>query len=213
MVDPEPAQAVLELSPAAPAPARTIRSGSRQPGEDELVRLRYPGVVAPPAVGGALRGISVDGFYWLIPHVLAGSSRPGGRRGIELELDLAWLRSQGIGAILSLTEDPLDATSIERHGFVYLHVPVVDLTPPSAEQLTEALAFIDRQACAGRPVVVHCLVGQGRTGTVLAAYLIRSGHSPDRAVAELRVVCPHAVDNERQLAALAGYAARRDWLI
>jgi protein-tyrosine phosphatase len=56
-------------------------------------------------------------------------------------------------------------------------------------------------------------VGQGRTGTVLAAYLIRSGHSPEQAISLLREVCPQAVDNELQLAALATFAAQRAWLV
>ena len=156
----------------------------------------------------------MNGFYWLVPRVLAGSSRPGGRSGTDgLEQDLAWLRSQGIGAIISLTEEPPDLSILDRYGFASMHLPVVDLTPPSPDQLAAALAFIDRQASASRPVVVHCYAGQGRTGTVLAAYLIRLGRSPERAVAELRAVCPRAVENDLQLAALAAYASRRDWLI
>lgn len=159
----------------------------------------------------------MNGFYWVIPQVLAGTSRPGGRYGadrdgIQLAADLGWLRVQGIGALLSLTEAALDAPALERHGFAVLHIPVVDMTPPSPAQLAEALAFIDRQRAADRAVAVHCLAGQGRTGTVLAAYLIRGGASPERAIAELRAACPHAVENPLQEQALADYAAARSWV-
>jgi atypical dual specificity phosphatase len=156
----------------------------------------------------------MDGFYWLIPGVLAGSRRPGGPYGRDrLGPELDWLRTQGIGAILTLTETPLDSVILAAHDFEVLHLPVVDLTPPNPDQLAEALAFIDRQRAADRPVVVHCLAGQGRTGTVLAAYLIRAGSPPDRAIATLRQVCPLAVENDRQLAALAEFAAARPWLV
>jgi|SRR5215218_2571508 len=157
---------------------------------------------------------SMDGFYWLVPRVLAGSSRPGGRSGNDgFERDLAWLRSQGIAAILTLTEEAPDLPALAQHGFESLHLPVVDFTPPSPDQLTAALTFIDHQSAASRPVMVHCYAGHGRTGTVLAAYLVRAGRSPERAVAELRAVCPHAVENERQLTALDAFASRRDWII
>lgn len=159
----------------------------------------------------------MNGFYWVIPNSLAGSGRPGyrGRSGTleQLETDLVWLRQQGIEAIVSMTETALEAEIIARHGFKMIHLPVIDMTPPSPEQITAALAFIDEQRAQLRPVVVHCLMGQGRTGTILAAYLIRDGLSPERAVAELREVCPHAVENRDQEAALAAFAADRSWVI
>jgi atypical dual specificity phosphatase len=156
----------------------------------------------------------MDRFYWLVPRVLAGSSRPGGRYGIDgLDDHLSWLRSQGIGAILALTEEPPDLTALERHGIISLHLPVIDFTPPSPDQFTEALGFIDRQSVVNVPVVVHCYAGQGRTGTVLAAYLIRAGRSPEQAIIEVREVCPRAVENDLQLAALEAYSMRRDWIV
>jgi atypical dual specificity phosphatase len=160
----------------------------------------------------------MDGFYWLIPNALAGCGRPG-RRGRAagpldvLDADLVWLRQQGIAAVLSLTETPLDEESVNRHGLDVLHIPVVDMTPPSPEQLLAALEFIDRHRANGRPVAVHCLMGQGRTGTVLAAYLIRGGLRPDLALAELRAICPGAVENPRQEAALEEFAALRSWIV
>jgi atypical dual specificity phosphatase len=163
------------------------------------------------------------GFYWLVDGVLAGCSRPGGRRRSEpsgsadatavLDADLAWLRERGIGAVLSLTETPLSTGALARHDLTELHLPVDDLRAPTPDQLRTALAFIDRQRALGRAVAVHCLVGQGRTGTVLAAYLVRGGLDATAALREVRAVCPGAVGSPDQERALEAFAAARDWII
>lgn len=170
----------------------------------------------------------MQGFYWLMEGELAGCGRPGGRGGGRaaaggweaateaaraLDDDLAWLRGRGIGAVLSLTETPLAEGALTRHGLEGLHLPVDDLTAPTPEELDCALGFIDRQRALGRAVVVHCLVGEGRTGTVLAAYLIRGGRDPEQALSELRAIRPGAVGSPAQERALRAFATRRDWII
>lgn len=165
----------------------------------------------------------MQGFYWLVDGVLAGCARPGGRgrrepsasaaTEAEIDADLGALRERGIGAVLSLTETPLPPGALDRHGLEGLHLPVDDLRAPTPTQLHDALAFIDRQRGLGRRVAVHCLVGQGRTGTVLAAYLIRGGLDAAAALREVRAVCPGAVGAAEQERALADFAAARDWIV
>src|SRR5712692_5150680 len=131
-------------------------------------------------------------FYWLIEHALAGCSQPGSAasRPEALEDDLQWLRSQGIGAVLSLTEAPLAQQALDRYELAALHLPITDLTAPSPEQFVRALGFIDGQQVQSCAVVVHCRMGQGRTGTILAAHLVRAGMAPQEALRRLRAICP-----------------------
>ena len=172
------------------------------------------------------------GFYWLIEGELAGCPCPGGFGGhgpnaawsggggngngasaARLDDDLAWLREQGIGALLTLTEEPLPADALARNGLESLHIPVMDMSAPTPRQFEEALAFIDRMRAAGHAVAVHCLMGQGRTGTILAAYLIRAGASAEEAVARVRVVCPGAICAPIQEDALRAFTLRKDWIV
>lgn len=168
----------------------------------------------------------MQGFYWLIDGALAGCPRPGSRRGeradgdaseereaAALDEDLLWLRGRGIRALLSLTETPLEAHALARYDFATVHLPVDDLHAPTPAQLHYALAFIDRQQALGSPVAVHCLIGQGRTGTVLAAHRIRAGSTPDAAIAELRALSPGAISAAEQEAALRAFARRRNWIL
>ncbi len=150
-------------------------------------------------------------FYWIVPNVLAGSSRPG--RNGDLHADLTYLREQGIGAVLTLTETALDSAALDDFDLISFHLPIDDMTAPQPVHFAEALAFIDDQRIAGRPTVVHCLEGQGRAGSILAAWLIRQGSTPSQALAHLRHLCPGAVENADQEAALDRFAAEMPWLV
>lgn len=158
-------------------------------------------------------------FYWLEPGVLAGCSRPGARPGrhtpveAEVAADLATLRGHGIGALLSLTETALPVGALEDAGIATLHLPVPDFHPPSPEQFALALRFIDEQRARGEAVAVHCLAGQGRTGSVLAAWMIRAGEAPTAAIARLRTICPGAVEATAQVRALEDWSRARSWLV
>lgn len=169
--------------------------------------------------------MTVQNFYWLFQGSLAGSARPGGDFGRHgsatggmtlaqsLDSDLRWLRGQGISAILSLTETPLPAQALLQYDLQALHLPIDDQTAPLPSDFLAALDFIDQQHIQRRAVLVHCRIGEGRTGSILAAYLIRQGLEPQRALAQLRAIRPGAVSASTQQEALARFARDRDWIL
>lgn len=155
----------------------------------------------------------MERFYWVREDRLAGSSRPGGLKDDRLDRDLAELQDHGIGAIVSMTETPIDPFAVEAAGMTYAHIPVVDFTAPSPPQIFEALDAIDLAHAEDRAVLVHCAAGQGRSATILAAWLVRQGTSTDEAIAELRVVCDRAIENDAQIACLRAFERERAWVV
>ena len=130
--------------------------------------------------------------FWI--RGIAGSEQP--RSPDELQ----WLKRQGIRAILSLTEQPLPPAWLA--GFETEHVPIPDMTAPSIGQLHACIAFLDRCRGARMTPLVHCRVGRGRTGTVLAAYLIAHGAPVHEAIAQVRRERPGAIETADQEAVL-----------
>lgn len=89
----------------------------------------------------------------------------------------------------------------------YRSLPILDATAPTPEQLTDAVAWL-RTALATGPVYVHCALGHGRTGTVVAAYLVSEGATVAEALALLRAARPGVRLNRTQLRALRAWAGR-----
>ena len=143
-------------------------------------------------------------FSFVIPGQVAGMARPG--LNSPLVEDLAFLRHQGIRAILSVSETPLEENLVHGNGFSYLHVPIDDFTAPTLEKVEKCVDFIERMvSIEDRPVVVHCGAGCGRTGTILACYWVSGGTSADEAIQMVRSSRPCSIETESQKALIYQY--------
>ena len=116
-------------------------------------------------------------------------------------------RERQISVLVNLRERAHDPARLARFGLTEIHFPVPDKTAPSPGQITFAIAAMGRILGAGQRVAVHCRNGRGRSGTMLACYLMRHrGFSADEAIARVRAVRPGAVETQEQVAAVRAYA-------
>jgi len=143
------------------------------------------------------------GFSWVIEGELAGMAQPGLMSA--LEMDLVRLQQAGIGAVVSLTEQALDF--IGETGLDVLHVPVQDMAPPTILDIEEVVAFTELSIGQGKPVAIHCLAGRGRTGTMLACFLVHRGADPQAAIEAIRTQRPGSIETQTQVMAVFDYAA------
>ena len=154
-------------------------------------------------------------LWWIIPDVLAGMPMPfiqperrmnsGGALN-AYDDELPDLYSAGVRAVVSLLNIPSDGAVYESAGFAFLCLPVPDGGAPSMEQAAEFVRFVEQHRMANRPVAVHCEAGLGRTGTMLATYLISRGESAEAAIRRIRTVEKVAVETPRQIQFLEQFA-------
>ncbi len=133
-------------------------------------------------------------------------ARPGRSRPLEEDLD--FLRAQGIGAIVSVSERPLDEAVVRRHGLRYLHLPVPDFCAPTIAQIEQFLIFLEAADSNGA-IAVHCYAGQGRTGTLLACALVHHGLSAEEAIRVVRAKRSPSIDTIVQEQVIFDFAALR----
>ena len=87
---------------------------------------------------------------------------------------------------------------IEEFGFSVKHIPVRDFEAPTLEQIEDFIAFAEKACAEGKKLVVHCDAGLGRTGTVLACYLVSKGYNAAKAIEEVRTKRPGSVETFEQ---------------
>lgn len=128
----------------------------------------YPGDLDPLAAAAKAKALVQVGVTRCISLMEADERDHGGRRFQDYADTVS-----AIAARLGRT-------------MAFARFEVRDAAVPTPERMRAVLDAIDRELAAGGCVYLHCWGGRGRTGTVVACWLIRHGYA-DRETALARL--------------------------
>jgi predicted protein tyrosine phosphatase len=136
---------------------------------------------------------------WIVPGVLAISPMPCGE-----DVNAIARMFKCVVVLAEARELCYDVTALVSRGVKVLHKPVPDFEAPNLIELHDVVDFI---SSCGSPVLVHCLGGKGRSGTVAVAYIMASqGLDYEEALAMARRIVPGSVETRSQHRILKLYA-------
>ena len=132
------------------------------------------------------------------------SNAIGGDWGRDLDVDLKVIRDWGAGTLVSLMEkDEMEFYGVgdlpeksTRLGMEHLHLPIVDMDIPDEYFEREWLTAGEKLRnilLSGESIVIHCLGGFGRTGTIAGRLLVELGTDPETAIRRIRQARPGTI--------------------
>lgn len=130
-------------------------------------------------------------FSWFVENRVAGMGYP------KDDTELSYLAHKaGIKTLVNLTPTSNYVAQAEELGIAVHQIAISDFCPPSLAQIQEFISIVDN---ANGAVGVHCAMGCGRTGTMLACYLVaKEGYTADDAIKETRRRRRHSIETRTQ---------------
>lgn len=90
----------------------------------------------------------------------------------RLTLEIDFMKQNGVGTIVTLTENHNQKDELAAHFDVH-HLAIDDMHPPTFEQAQQLAEIIRQSREQNKNVAVHCMAGIGRTSTmIISAHLI-----------------------------------------
>jgi len=142
------------------------------------------------------------------PGKLGITFLPGRRDyGRSLADDINLIRREGVDCVMCLiTSDEFSRYGVEdllatyrEYHFDTKHLPIVDGRVPSESEIHDAIKWLSEHLSEGKNILLHCVGGLGRAGTVAACFLRTQGLDGERAIAEVRAArSPRAIETEVQ---------------
>ena len=174
--------------------SQTIKTGLSHPLRVDAVAASGGGLIGMTFCPGKVQSHGYSG-HW--------------RRDLGLDLDR--IRDWGAVAVVTLVEAaeldryrvPQLGAEVRARGMEWHHLPIVDADIPRAPfdvAWPEVGPLLRAHLAAGRRILLHCLGGLGRTGTVAARLLIEMGQAPDAAIRAVRQARPGALETHAQVA-------------
>ncbi|XP_031436444.1 dual specificity protein phosphatase 23b isoform X1 [Clupea harengus] len=131
-------------------------------------------------------------FSWVEPSKLAGLAMP------RMPAHYQYLLDNGINHLVCLCErkppnhDTCPALTLH-------HIKIHDFCAPTFDQIHRFLTIVEEANAKGEGVAVHCMHGHGRTGTMLACYLVKMRKiSGIDAINEIRRIRSGSIETSEQ---------------
>lgn len=140
---------------------------------------------------------------WIIPGKMLAFSGPHHRSRLDRGYPLhspehyhEYFKKYNVTTIVRLNKKSYDARQFTSHGFEHRELFFVDGSVPSDLIVNR---FIRICEAAKGAVAVHCKAGLGRTGTLIACYMMKHhGFTAREAIAWLRICRPGSVIGHQQ---------------
>ncbi|KAM9777445.1 dual specificity protein phosphatase 23 [Neosynchiropus ocellatus] len=141
-------------------------------------------------------------FSWVDAGKVAGLALP------RMTSEYQYLLDSGVKHLVCLCErkPPYydSCPALQLH-----HIKITDFTPPTPGQIDRFLAIVDEANAKGEGVAVHCMHGHGRTGTMLACYLVKTRKlSGIDAINEIRRLRSGSIETREQEKAVVQFYQR-----
>jgi protein-tyrosine phosphatase len=131
----------------------------------------------------------------------------------DLEADVKLLTSQNITAVVSLvSEEELIEKGLtnffevfEANGIEVYHSPITDFGLPRETQMDSIIQYLQSRLDSNQNVLVHCMGGYGRSGTVMGSYA-NAVLGVDNPIEYVRLTRgEHAIETKAQEEFVKGY--------
>jgi cell division cycle 14 len=142
-------------------------------------------------------------FNWIIPNKILSFCGPHNRSYVENgypfhapEVYFDYFRSREISTIIRLNKKLYDAKRFTDAGFDHRDLFFIDGSVPSDDIVLEFIDIVDN---ARGGVAIHCKAGLGRTGTLIACWMMKEFHlTAAQCMGWLRICRPGSVIGPQQ---------------
>lgn len=120
--------------------------------------------------------------------------------------------TENIGLVVTLTAEAQLPASWFDATIKNYYAPIVDFGTPTIGQIENVLSEIKKTTDAGKKAVIHCAGGKGRTGTMLACWLVKKWHdektekSTQDAIDLVRTARPGSIETKEQEKVVSDFA-------